>query len=64
MNPATVKKLNEAYNKVLAMPDIRAKITGPGNEIGGGTPEQFAALIAAENKRWGQVVKTAAIKIN
>jgi tripartite-type tricarboxylate transporter receptor subunit TctC len=63
MQPATVKKLNEAYNKVLAMPDIRAKITGPGNEIGGGTPEEFAAFIASENKRWAQVVKTAGIRM-
>jgi tripartite-type tricarboxylate transporter receptor subunit TctC len=63
MDRAVVKKLNEAYNKALAQADIREKITGPGNEIGGGTPEEFAAFIAAENKRWAQVVKTAGIKM-
>jgi tripartite-type tricarboxylate transporter receptor subunit TctC len=64
MPPAIVKKLNESFNTALAMPDIRAKITDPGNEIGGGTPEQFATLIAAENKRWAQVVKAANIKVD
>lgn len=58
-----VRRLNEVFNTVLAMPDIRGKITGPGNEIGGGTPEQFAAFIAAENKRWAQVVRTAGIRM-
>ena len=58
-----MKKLNEAYNQALAMPDIRDKIVAPGNEVGGGTPEQFAAFIAAEGKRWPAVVKSAGIKV-
>ena len=61
--PDVVRKLNEAYNKALATPDIRDKIVGPGNEIGGGTPEAFAAFIDSENKRWTTLVKAAGIKI-
>jgi tripartite-type tricarboxylate transporter receptor subunit TctC len=33
-----------------------------GNELGGGTPEQFAALIKAESPRWGKVVRDAKIE--
>lgn len=62
-SPAIVSKLNEAFNKVLATPDIREKITGPGNVAGGGTPEEFAAFIQAENKRWTALVKSAGIKL-
>ena len=62
-SPAVVRKLNEAYNKALAMPDIRDKIVAPGNEVGGGTPEEFAALIVAEGKRWPALVKSAGIKV-
>ena len=40
------------------------KITGPGNEIGGGTPEEFAAFITAESKRWSALVKSAGIKLD
>lgn len=60
---AVVRKLNEAYNKALAMPDIREKIAGPGNVVGGGTPEEFASFIAAESKRWGALVKAKGIKL-
>jgi xanthine/CO dehydrogenase XdhC/CoxF family maturation factor len=48
-----VKKLNEPSTRPWP-PDLREKITGPGNEIGGGTPEEFAQFIAAENKRWAR----------
>lgn len=61
--PAVVRKLNEAFNKALAAPDIREKIAGPGNVVGGGTPEEFAALIAAEGKRWSALIKTKGIKV-
>ncbi len=60
---ATVKRLNEAFNTALAQPEMKARITGPGNEAGGGTPEQFAAFIAEEQRKWAQVVKTAGIRL-
>lgn len=61
--PAVVRKLNEAFNKALAAPDMRDKIAGPGNVVGGGTPEEFAALIAAEGKRWSALIKSKGIKV-
>jgi hypothetical protein len=33
-----------------------------GNEIAGGTPEQFAALIKSEAPRWAKVVRDAKIE--
>lgn len=59
----TVARLNEVVNKALASADLREKITGPGNEVGGGTPQEFAAFIAAENQRWAALVKKANIRI-
>ena len=57
-----IKILNAAGNKALQDPDVRAKMLEQGNEIAGGTPEQFAALIKAEAPRWGKVVKDAKIE--
>ena len=51
--------LNTIGNKALAEPEVRDRITGDGNEIGGGPPEVFTNLIKAEAPRWGQVVKAA-----
>ena len=64
MPAAAVARLNESFNKALATADLRTKITGPGNEVGGGTPEEFAAFIAAENKRWSTLVKEKNIKLD
>ena len=54
--------LNETTNKALQDPTLREQMLSQGNEIGGGTPEQFAALIKAEAARWGKLVKAANIR--
>ncbi len=59
---AIVKQLNELVNKALADPTIKEQMLGQGNELGGGTPEQFAAFIRHEADRWGKLVKAADIK--
>ncbi len=56
-----VKLLNAAGNKAIADQNVRTTLLSQGNEIGGGTPEQFAALIKAEMPRWAKVVKDAKI---
>ena len=62
--PAVIKKVNEAYNKALSAPDMREKIAGPGNVVGGGSPEEFGALIASESKRWAALIKAKGIKLD
>jgi tripartite-type tricarboxylate transporter receptor subunit TctC len=61
MSADLIKLLNATCNKALKDPDLREKMLSQGNEIGGGTPEQFAALIRAEAPRWGKVVRDAKI---
>ncbi|MEY2620656.1 MAG: hypothetical protein RIT26_476 [Pseudomonadota bacterium] len=61
LSPELIATLGQACNKALADPDVREKITSQGNEVMGGTPEQFAALIRAESPRWGKVVREARI---
>ena len=57
-----VKQLNTVGNQALQDADVRGKILGQGNEVGGGTPEQFAAFIQVEAARWGKVVRDARIE--
>jgi tripartite-type tricarboxylate transporter receptor subunit TctC len=61
MSPALVKQLNEAANKALLTSEVKDKLLSQGNELGGGTPEQFAALIKSETVKWSKVVKDAKI---
>jgi tripartite-type tricarboxylate transporter receptor subunit TctC len=53
--PDVVKRLNEAFNTVMAMPAVREKLTGGGLEVVGGPPEQFARFIAAEITKWTKI---------
>ena len=57
-----IRILNAAGNKALQDPELRKTMLEQGNEIAGGTPEQFAALIKAEAPRWGKVVQDAKIE--
>ena len=57
-----IDKLNAAVNQILKDPQIREFILQQGNEIGGGTPEEFAQLIKVESAKWSVVVKTAKIE--
>ena len=57
-----VDKLNGAINAALRMEDVRARLTGAGIEIQGGTPAAFAEVIRIELEKWGRVVKQAGIQ--
>ena len=56
-------KLNAAIIKVLAEPDVRAKLEKQGAEPLTSTPEQFGVYIKQEVAKWAKVVKDAGIKL-
>jgi tripartite-type tricarboxylate transporter receptor subunit TctC len=62
MSAEVIKTLNAACNQALQNAEVRDKILSQGNEVGGGPPELFAALIRAESPRWGKVVRDAKIE--
>ena len=62
--PAVVARLNAAVNKALKTDKVRDTLTKLGTDVGGGTPEEFGALVRAETARWTKVIKDAGIKIN
>lgn len=57
-----VARLNTLINTALQAEDVRAKLTGAGIQIQGGTPEAFAQVIATEIDKWGKVVAAAGIQ--
>jgi tripartite-type tricarboxylate transporter receptor subunit TctC len=57
-----VAKLNNSINAALKMDDVRARLTGAGIEIQGGTPQAFAEVIRIEVEKWGRIVKEAGIQ--
>jgi len=57
-----VDRLAAELKRVLALPDVQAKLRGLGGEPGNMTVEQFAAMNKAEFDRFGKLIKTANIK--
>jgi tripartite-type tricarboxylate transporter receptor subunit TctC len=59
-----IDKLNTAINAALDEPEPKARLAELGVEPMRKTPEQFAKFIAAENDKWGKVIRTANIKLD
>jgi tripartite-type tricarboxylate transporter receptor subunit TctC len=59
-----VTKLNAAFNKALATPEVQKKLAAQGAEVMSGPPEKFASLIRTDGVRWGAVVKVSGIKLD
>jgi tripartite-type tricarboxylate transporter receptor subunit TctC len=62
--PAIVARINAEVNKVLQMPSVREKIQQGGATPVGGTSESFAEFLRTDYAKWGQVVKSANIKLS
>jgi tripartite-type tricarboxylate transporter receptor subunit TctC len=58
-----VHRVNAEVQKALAAPDVIEAMAKLGLEPGGGTPEQYAAMIADDLAQWRAAVKAAGIKI-
>lgn len=60
--PAIITRLNTEVVRVLRQPDIEERLTAQGGEAETNTPQQFAAHIKTEIKKWAEVIKAAGLK--
>jgi len=61
---AVLDRLNAAVNAAIVAPQTKERLSAMGSEGGGGTPEDFAALIRRDSAKWGDVVKRSGAKID
>ena len=57
-----VKRINEAFNKAMAMPEVRERLVAGGLDPVGGTPEEFGRFIRSEIVRWSKIAKDVGAK--
>lgn len=59
---AIITRLNAEINAALKQPDVVAKLEAAGIEAQGGTPEDYAAVIASDLAKWRKVIEQAGIE--
>lgn len=58
-----VTLLNAEFMRILALPDVKERFAGLGYELVGSSADEFRAFLKAEMTKWGDVVKTANIRV-
>ena len=58
-----IEWLNREARRAFSAGDVRDRFVAQGVEFALGSPEDFAAHIAADSKRWGEVIRRAGIKL-
>jgi tripartite-type tricarboxylate transporter receptor subunit TctC len=59
-----IVRLNREINEIFQLADIRTLLANNQIAIGGGTPEEFAALIQRETERWGPIIRASGARID
>ena len=59
-----LEKLNQATQQTLATPAVNAALVADGAEPAGGSSAEFARFLSQEFKTWGDVVRSAQVKLD
>jgi tripartite-type tricarboxylate transporter receptor subunit TctC len=59
---AIVTRLNAEIVRVLALPEVRERLTTQGIDPIGSSPDQFAAYVQSEIVKWAGVIKATGVK--
>ncbi|MFN6999653.1 MAG: Bug family tripartite tricarboxylate transporter substrate binding protein [Elioraea tepidiphila] len=59
-----IARMNREMNAILADEGARARLIQAGLAVGGGTPEQFAALLDSEIRSHAELVRAAGVRID
>jgi tripartite-type tricarboxylate transporter receptor subunit TctC len=60
---AVVGKLNGVINETLAAADMRELLAKFGSQARIGTPQEFAAFLAGETRKWADIAKAANVSV-
>ena len=59
-----VAKINSAINRALATGEVRQRLNAQGFEPAPATPEEFAAFLASEVRKYARVIQEAGVRID
>ncbi|MBK7063246.1 MAG: tripartite tricarboxylate transporter substrate binding protein [Rubrivivax sp.] len=64
MDPALAARLAGLLQKAVTSPDMLKAIEQQGNEPSGVSGAEFAAIVKSDYERWGEVIRSAKIKLD
>ena len=59
-----VARINAAINSALATGDVRQRLNAQGFEAAPATPEEFAAFLASEVRKYARIIQEAGVRID
>ncbi|MBI5276501.1 MAG: tripartite tricarboxylate transporter substrate binding protein [Burkholderiales bacterium] len=62
--PAIVQKMSDEVNRILRLPEVTAKIEALGLQVGGGKPDEFAAVLRKDSGIYAKIIKDANIRLS
>jgi tripartite-type tricarboxylate transporter receptor subunit TctC len=62
MGTELTRRMNEVARQAIQSPEVRKRLESEGLHLAGNSPEEFAAFVQSEIKRWGEVVKYSGAK--
>jgi tripartite-type tricarboxylate transporter receptor subunit TctC len=57
-----VDRVNAEINRIVKDPAVKERFAQLGFEVAGGTPAEFAAVVASEAQKWSKVIRDANVK--
>ena len=57
-----IDRLNKALRDALASDEVKKQLSNDGTEITPGTPEDYAAFIDMDEKKWAGLVKQSGVE--
>jgi tripartite-type tricarboxylate transporter receptor subunit TctC len=60
---AVIDRLQQEIARIMATKEMRDDAVTMGSQVGGDKPEEFAAYVRSEIRKWGKVIKDANIRI-
>lgn len=57
-----ITRLNQEFNAVLQLPDVRTRLANAGLELLGGTPQRLEAFVKADHQRYGTLARELNIR--
>ena len=61
---AIIARLNTEIERILTLPEMKARLAADGAEPVGGSPARFAAFMRADVDKWARVIKQANVQID